>query len=173
MSRQKQDLSGLKFNKLTLLKPVKNRNRNYYLCQCDCGKQKTIRGDIVKNGWVKSCGCIRGLPQGESIMNYIMLRYKQQAKSRGHIFSLSKKFFRSLILTNCHYCNAKPNNIVNLSNYKGTLKYNGIDRKNNKKGYTINNVVACCKTCNFMKKKLSYKKFLKHIETIFFNRIGR
>ena len=40
--------------------------------------------------------------------------------------------------TNCSYCDNKINEL-------------GIDRIDNKMGYTLNNVVPCCSRCNFMK----------------------
>ena len=169
MPRRRLDLSGKKFNKLTIIKPISVKNRSkdqYYSCKCDCGTIKTIRGDVIKNGWVKSCGCIRGLPEGESTSNYVMLRYKQQAKRRGYIFKLSSTIFKKLIKQNCYYCGAKPNNTVKQANYKGILKYNGVDRKNNKKGYIKNNVVACCRLCNFMKQTMTDKQFITHAKKI-------
>ncbi len=54
-----QDLSGMKFNKLTILKfDKKVNNKLYWKCICDCGTQKSYRGDLIKCGRRKSCGCI-------------------------------------------------------------------------------------------------------------------
>ena len=54
-----EDVIGKKFNKLTVVKyiGVKNHNRQY-LCMCDCGKQKIVRYSHLKNGSIKSCGCL-------------------------------------------------------------------------------------------------------------------
>lgn len=50
---------GQKYNKLTVLKYVKTlQGHHYYLCQCECGKTKTINLYTVKKGVTKSCGCI-------------------------------------------------------------------------------------------------------------------
>ena len=58
-----QDLSGKKFNRLLVLKKdeyaSKIHKRPYWLCQCDCGKQKSIAGISLKNGSTQSCGCLR------------------------------------------------------------------------------------------------------------------
>lgn len=40
------------------------------------------------------------------------------------------------------------------------LIYNGIDRIDNAKGYTIENSVTCCKRCNFAKRNMSYDEFI-------------
>ncbi len=53
-------LEGQKFNKLTVLSfsHMTKKSQSYWNCICDCGKEKIIRGGGLKNGNVKSCGCI-------------------------------------------------------------------------------------------------------------------
>ena len=46
---------GSKYNNLTVLAQVGAR---YYLCRCDCGKEKNIRTDHFRNGKTMSCGCV-------------------------------------------------------------------------------------------------------------------
>lgn len=51
---------GDKYNKLTIIKESPRRASNggkYWICQCDCGNIKEIRGDHLKSGHTKSCGC--------------------------------------------------------------------------------------------------------------------
>jgi len=62
---RKLDLVGKKFNLLTVIRfdsvqtRGKNRNRStYWLCECDCGKRKVLKGSKVKHGEVQSCGCL-------------------------------------------------------------------------------------------------------------------
>lgn len=43
----------------------------------------------------------------------------------------------------------------------------GVDRIDNKKGYTLENSASCCTCCNFMKKAMSIKDFLSHIKKIY------
>lgn len=53
------DLTGQKFNHLTV--EGLNRSQNgtlFWDCICDCGKHTVVRGSNLKNGSVKSCGCI-------------------------------------------------------------------------------------------------------------------
>jgi hypothetical protein len=57
------DLSGSKFNQLTVLRRVENyvdangRSHVMYECMCDCGKVITTRATSLKSGHTKSCGC--------------------------------------------------------------------------------------------------------------------
>ena len=54
-----ENLTGQKFGNLTVIKYAgKNKwERILWLCQCDCGKQKTVLANCLKNGSVTTCGC--------------------------------------------------------------------------------------------------------------------
>lgn len=54
------DLFGNKFGRLTVIRKIdKNKwGNSRWLCLCDCGKEKIIRGSHLKNGHTKSCGCL-------------------------------------------------------------------------------------------------------------------
>ena len=63
---------GQKFNRLTVIKldhietkirksvSHKNYNRNfeYYLCKCDCGKETIVEKSLLILNYTKSCGCL-------------------------------------------------------------------------------------------------------------------
>lgn len=51
---------GKKFNMLTVLEelPERKHGGKVYRCKCDCGNIKDVRSDMLKNGSVKSCGCL-------------------------------------------------------------------------------------------------------------------
>lgn len=56
------DLTGQRFGRLTVLKKDANRitkNGSYWICQCDCGKQKSIKSSSLRRGEIVSCGCFR------------------------------------------------------------------------------------------------------------------
>jgi hypothetical protein len=62
MNRYK-DISGKKFNKLTVLEfagKINNKRHVFWSCKCDCGNIVTVRGDSLRLGATKSCGCFRG-----------------------------------------------------------------------------------------------------------------
>jgi hypothetical protein len=50
-----------KFGRLTIIRlHHHNKHRqSMYLCSCDCGNEKIISGNNIKNGIIKSCGCLR------------------------------------------------------------------------------------------------------------------
>lgn len=54
-----QNLVGQVFNKLTVLKRViDEQDKVKWLCQCECGNTVVVRGDSLKSGHTKSCGCL-------------------------------------------------------------------------------------------------------------------
>lgn len=61
---KKVDLKGRRFGRLVVMEagtPVSEGRytRTTWLCQCDCGKTKIIRGRGLIKGSTKSCGCYR------------------------------------------------------------------------------------------------------------------
>lgn len=73
--------------------------------------------------------------------------YKAGAERRGLVFNLNQDEFLSFWNKPCRYCGEIVDTI-------------GLDRKNNKEGYTISNTVSCCKQCNFMKHTMTEKMFI-------------
>ena len=50
------DLTGMRFGKLFVLR--RDVRNGYWICECDCGNRKSIRGtSLTKNGGTRSCGC--------------------------------------------------------------------------------------------------------------------
>lgn len=82
-----KDLVGKKFGKLTVLKlnSIDSHGKEY-LCQCDCGNKKIIRGSSLTCGMSKSCGCQIG-------KGNIGKKHNKVAKSR-----IGKRFNRLLII---------------------------------------------------------------------------
>lgn len=53
------DLTGKKFNKLTVLtRDFSKVGRAYWICQCECGNKISVRSDFLKSGNTKACGCM-------------------------------------------------------------------------------------------------------------------
>ena len=53
-----KDITGQRFGRLVALKPAYKKNRRWYwLCKCDCGKEKIINGGHIGRE-INSCGCL-------------------------------------------------------------------------------------------------------------------
>lgn len=55
------DLTGQKFNKLLVIDLADNNTsgKACWNCRCDCGQEKIVCASKLKNGNVKSCGCLK------------------------------------------------------------------------------------------------------------------
>ena len=55
------DMVGKKFGKLRVisLSHKDNRNEAHWLCECSCGKSKSVSGYYLRSGKTVSCGCHR------------------------------------------------------------------------------------------------------------------
>ena len=142
----------------------------YWNCLCKCGVNKIIGGRHLTSNKIVSCGCKHKLPKGVAAFRLLYRLYKRSAKRRRYDFFFTEEEFRDIISKNCFYCNIEPlqkatNWAKNLKN--GEFYYNGIDRLDNNVGYIKENSIPCCKTCNFLKKELSYDEFLQAIKKIY------
>jgi hypothetical protein len=108
------------------------------------------------------------LPYGESCFNSLYSVYKGAAIRRSYVFELNKEEFKKITKENCFYCDCLPSQVVKERGFNtGDYIYNGIDRIDNNKGYTKDNVVSCCKHCNKAKSTLTQEDFFKLIKDIY------
>lgn len=166
---------GDKRHFLTLLEVVgiapDNRNRLGKF-RCDCGTEKVIRIAHVTRGTTTACGCrIIKLANGESGMHLILGQYRRNAKVKGREFTLTEDQFRFLTSQPCFYCGCEPHQRSHTQSKKGrrcngVYVYNGLDRIDNDKGYVPENVVPCCRFCNFGKQEMSAAEYIQSCKRI-------
>ena len=84
-------------------------------------------------------------------------QYKTRACNKSLPFEITKDEYVELIKGNCYLCGRKS-----YEKHK-----NGIDRLDNKLGYTMNNVKSCCGSCNHIKKDLELDKLFSKMSEIF------
>ena len=80
------DLTNKRFGNLLVLEraPENSKsNKPMWICRCDCGNVKIIDGNSLRQGLVKSCGCI-GNSLGEDkirkILSNFQIPFKEQVK---------------------------------------------------------------------------------------------
>ena len=55
-----KDLTGLKFGKLTAVKIDRDKKKRvYWICKCECGKNKSVASCHLTMGRITHCGCIK------------------------------------------------------------------------------------------------------------------
>jgi len=170
------DMTGKKFGMLTVVRYArKDRHRLVmWLCKCDCGNEKEIRGQSLRRGYTESCGCIKreGLGKGVSAFNRLYSTYKKNLKKsnkkhgKNLKFGLTEEQFRKITKQDCYWCGMEPKQECTSKGHTGPYIYNGADRVDNNKGYSVENCVSCCKICNYMKSDKTQEEFLSHVERI-------
>jgi hypothetical protein len=55
---QRIDMIGRRFGRLVVvLRSRERRNgKACWICRCDCGEEKSVRGELLRNGHTRSCG---------------------------------------------------------------------------------------------------------------------
>lgn len=177
------DLTGQRFGRLIVLSRLaeKRNGKTRYVCLCDCGNTVNINhGNLTSKG-TKSCGCLQKehianlnkgkknnrLPYGESSFRDVYEYYRRNSIVKNREFSLSVEYFRKITKKDCFYCGLPPSNVHKIPQANGEYIYSGVDRVNNDKGYTVDNCVPCCKTCNTAKRVMGYKEFIEWVIRIY------
>jgi hypothetical protein len=89
--------------------------------------------------------------------------YKKRSRQKSREFAIDFIQFRALVSSPCSYCGQDPT----LRRLFGSeYLANGIDRKDVKIGYTLENCVTCCEQCNYMRLDYDIGEFLEHAERI-------
>ena len=67
------DIIGKKFGRLTVISfSHSNGYRKYFLCKCECGKEKIIYKGSLLSGRTLSCGCFQK-EQAKNIIHFLMI----------------------------------------------------------------------------------------------------
>ena len=174
MKKQTFIKPGDKLNRLTAVEfeYIGPHHRRHFKFRCDCGREKIISAEAVISGNTKSCGCLsretkaaKALPGHIGAMRQVILQdYKRAGKRRK--WMLTEDEFYHISQKNCFYCSIPPTNIRHGVSTSHDFIYNGLDRIDSSKEYTLDNVVACCKKCNIAKNDMSLSEFHDWVKRI-------
>ena len=171
-----KDLSGNKYGKLLVIERIlnstKDTKKSWYRCLCDCGKEKEFRGSSLSCGNSKSCGCVRTESirnkQGKKPFEYLYKLLVANSIKRKHEMYLSyEEFVEFTKIDRCHYCDSEIVWVLHpCDRPKKGYGYN-LDRKDNTKGYSVENCVVCCRRCNWSRSDtFSYEEWVEIGKTI-------
>lgn len=166
--------------------------KTLWICKCSCGKEFQDSGHRLKLKLKRSCGCknftsnhgnIKYKDEELKIVSYkaLVKRCRNHAKHSNKTWLLTEEECIKIFTSDCNYCGIKPSTYFNayrtkegkyvsaniIRCEKASIFFNGIDRINSSIGYINNNVVPCCKTCNFAKNELTTEEFLKWVIKIY------
>jgi hypothetical protein len=169
-------MEGRKFGQLIVLRYDENCPKSgFWVVRCGCGLEYSVMGSWLRSGKAKSChhchheelGKSRRKNDQEVILKRKFTDYKRGATLRNLEWSIDRDFFDVKVVENCYYCGCPPcYTKISPGGRAYFAAINGIDRKDNNKGYTKENCVPCCKLCNSFKSNFPVEEFLKHVERI-------
>jgi hypothetical protein len=186
-----KDLNGKSFGRWRVLSfagtlggDANKTKHAYWNCVCECGAAQAVRGTKLAKGLSVQCSaCNLGKSKssrastwdakrssnvpGEAAFRTILMNYIKNANHKGIPFELEDAHVHSLLSGNCHYCGIGPSALRVSRNGLDTMMHNGIDRVDNSLGYSRDNVVTCCRTCNFAKRDMSTDEFLSWVFRIY------
>lgn len=140
--------------------------RNRVLCRCTlCGLVKdrsleTVYITAKKGDPLSGCmACTRKSSRSDDegpALNKWYYSCKSNAVSRGLSFELSREEWAGIVKNNCFYCGSLPEIKTGREEWHLSVRLSGVDRINNDMGYTTDNCVACCRSCNMAKRDMSF-----------------
>lgn len=189
------DRTGRRYGRLTVVEYAGKdcRGKLLWKCKCDCGNEKNVVSDNLSSGKSNSCGCLKREFLSNPSNHFKRIENREEAILKiqySHIKRRNKKFdnnmfpFEEFIKKSkspCYYCGMEYSKILYdrqderkdgrlISNT--VVKVNGIDRIDNRKGYTVKNTVPCCKFCNTAKNTMTQEEFKNWITRVYKNFIG-
>jgi hypothetical protein len=156
-----------RYGSWTILREYRDeKNLVRFDMRCDCGALGSNLKVAVVGGrslTCRSCARKKSKPAAlgvEPTAKYVYTDYKHKAMERGLAFDLTFSQFFNISQRPCYYCNREPSNVLK-SKRDGQLDftYSGVDRIVNSKGYHEDNVVPCCKECNYAKRNMGINEF--------------
>lgn len=189
MHHNTNDLTGMRFGRLIVQRISNirgNKKQIRWECVCDCGNTHLVTGESLRSGKSKSCGCLSTEVKKSKVDRTLAL-YKNLYS---HIKTKHKKYYGDVISfydfidyskQNCFYCNDKPNHVINdfrhdkqesskkIKVSDTVVYYNGLDRIDSCNGYTKENVVPCCRSCNVAKLDRKQSDFFEWVNKIYYN----
>lgn len=169
-----RDHTGIKYGHLTLISYLRPGGQGVgavWMALCDCGKDREVLVKEVMRGRVKTCGSChlrrelispkaKGKDQNLWANSYRYSKYLAEARRRKQPWALTVDQFSEITARICGYCGAQPT-LKQVSRQNTTrLPCNEVDLMVPTLGYTLENSVACCGTCQGMKGRMSVDKFL-------------
>lgn len=129
--------------------------RRHYVCS-PCITLRYRNTENYKQKRFTNITKIHNRSELEKVLVKKFQRIKKCAIERNINFSLSRDEVINLTKNNCYLCD-KPSTIE---------APNGLDRLDNNKGYVLDNVLSCCKYCNFGKNILTGQEYIDHCKKV-------
>lgn len=146
---KKINMIGLKFGQLLVISELPGRDKNgqiIYHCRCDCGKFHNVTGKLLRQGKVKSCGCLHSTLN--NLSKHRLYSIIHGIKTR--CYNKNHHEFYNYGGRGIKICDEWLDDFMNFYNWAMENGYQDdltIDRIDNNKGYSPDN-------CRFVDKKV-------------------
>ena len=142
--------NGEKYNMLTIIKEIdkqinpSGKHKRMIYCLCDCGNYKSVRLDSLKNGSIKSCGCLHKKVLSELFTTHGVSHtdeHKTWNRMKKRCYDDSDISFARYGGRNINVCDEWLNSFDKFLEDMGTRpsKQHSIDRIDNNLGYSKEN----------------------------------
>lgn len=86
VNRMACDLTGRRFGRLTVIGRAGSDKQDnaMWLCRCDCGTEKVIRGYHLRSGIIRSCGCLGHHGMSKTRLYDVWSSMKRRCYSKKH-----------------------------------------------------------------------------------------
>lgn len=164
------DFSGKKFGLWTVLrrsdeKSTGTKRRTQWVCKCECGSEHLVERCNLIKGTSEGCWlCRRNVINAQYFPRIWYRKLKEQAKCRGHVFSITELELWEIWVKQDGKCKLTDMPIEISKNYKSTTA--SVDRIDNSKGYTEDNVWFIHKHVNMMKFKYDVDYFFEMCQRV-------
>jgi hypothetical protein len=181
--KQWKPMEGSRWGRLLVVRYLGRKahgdgTQGWYFCLCECGNTVNRKHACLTQKQTVSCGCWKAEKvairrrKEDTAFNDLWGSYKKGARERGFDWTLTKEQFKELTSSACYYtgrppykeahsCDTNRRIKAGLEPFKGGIYiYNGVDRLDSTKGYTVENCVPCCELANMAKKTMTEQEFL-------------
>lgn len=111
---------------------------------------------LDRSAWCKNCHALKDKRKVRLSPKWRVANIRSCARNRNITFAMSTEEAMLFWQKPCTYCG-------------GAIETIGLDRVDYTKGYTLDNVVSCCRICNVMKFTMAPDEFIRHCQQIIYH----
>jgi len=159
MVRELIDLTGKKFNKLTVIELIGSKyGVTKWKCKCDCGNYAVVASVELKNGTTKACGCLKGKHRKYPISSENNRLYKTWSHMKSRCYREKDISYKNYGGRGIAVCNEWLQDFMSFYNWSienGYKKNLEIDRINSDENYSSSNCRWVTKLINTRNRRIS------------------
>jgi len=175
-----KDITGKKYGKLTAIKIDLSKKNNkgwsipQWICQCDCGNTHVAYYSHLRDNTTTRClNCVNKEKENkEEFSNLLWRQIKKSAKKRNIEIKINKNEIYQIFLKQEKKCALSGMSIIMINNVKNATQTTAsLDRIDNSRHYTLDNIQWIHKDINKMKLNFNQDYFFYLCQCIYYNKI--